>query len=233
MEVTPFNFISIIALVLALGAIGGVFLQDDRTVGIVEDETENLRQAVDGLLESQVTETKVKSWVNSANTVLVDKVKALEDADPPTAGISESRVNQLIDNKVLVQYDIDGSIKSLKDKDTALQKEIDDLEDDNNRGSSSSGGDEDTTMDSVSKFYDRGDTITFSGRTEPRDTVELFISYEGERFKSTDLDDRADANGIWIITCRNECTEERGDYEAYVENVDNGDRSNEREYEVD
>ena len=235
MEVAPFNFISIIALVLAIAVFGFVFVQDDRTEDMIAEEIEPLTLAVNGLLEKEVDEKKVQSWVNSANTALIKRVDQLESdvesIPEPTSGVSESRVNQLIDNKILVQYDIDGNINALKAKDTALQEDIDDLD---SAGSSSSRGDDDTTMDSVSRFYDRGDSITFTGKTEPRDEVELFLKHEDDnRFDDTGLTDTADQNGLWVIICRSICTDDRGDWEVYVENLDNGDESRVLDYQVD
>ena len=235
-DVQPLHFISIIALVFAIGGVAGHFMEDTRTEKIVDEKLEPYKTAVDGLVANPIDESTVRSWINAANTQIISRIDTLEKAPAPTGGVTEAKVNQLIDNKILLTpplgYDIDGSIKALKAKDTAIEADIKDLEDDRGRSSSSS-GDEDTTIDRISNFYDRDDSITFTGRTVPGDEVELFLKHQDDRdFDDTNLTDRADQNGLWVIICRDMCTEDLGEYEVYVENLDNGDESRVLDYEV-
>lgn len=226
--ILPFIFVLII-----LGYAGGIYLQGEQDE--VDDlQTSNISiNAKNIAAMGDIDEDTVKGWVNTANEVLIandsslqTRVTTLENKPVSTSSVLTQTEKNSIFNE----------INLLKSKVAIAEGDIDDLEEEDSSSSSSSSSNrniqQDTTMDRPSNFYDRGDRITFSGLTDSRADVELYISYDGDRDEEVG-DDTADSNGRWVITCISKCTEDRGDYEVYVLNIDNDDKSRTYDYEVD
>lgn len=251
MEVTPFNFISVIAIVLALGALGGHFMnvddQDER------DDTQDSDIAQLSIMISEIdtvdSET-VKDWVNSANEALIKKdssfetrIKSLEDKPTPTA---TTQVFTLTEKNQMIN-----EINSLKSKMTTAERDIEDLEDEIEDSSSSSSGSrniyskpsciddfEDNTsrIVTIDSFRDTelDEDVEFEGVGQPREQVELWICQPGERLAVSGGNIVLDSDGEWYRECPARiCAGETGDHVAFLEIIDNGDLTRIMEYEVE
>ena len=209
----------------------------DEVDDISEYATEN-RQSIQGLYSTEDIEEALEKQAKEMATQLqknanfLQRIETLENKPDP----QPNNVLTLTEKSSIIN-----EINLLKSKMSQAEEDIEDLEDDNNRSSSSSSSssssrnndiEQDTTIDDPSNFYDEDERITFSGRADSNAEIELFVSFEGDRFVKVG-DDKTNQSGIWVISCIEDCSDRDGDYEVYAINIDNNDKSRTKDYRVD
>jgi hypothetical protein len=233
------QFLPILAIILVIVMFpAGLYVFDEIREDVEEiseyaTETRKLTQGFEGtedIEEALEKQAKEMAAQLQKNANFLQRIETLENKPTP----QPNNVLTLTEKSSILN-----EINLLKSKMSQVEGDIDDLEDDNRSSSSSSSSssrnndiEQDTTIDDPSNFYDRNERITFSGRADSNADIELFVSYDGDRFIKVG-DDKTNQSGIWVISCIDDCSDRRGDYEVYAINTDNDDKSRTKDYRVD